>query len=236
MKGDTPANLRTNLIVLDGLPGSGKSTTAHWLTQVLHQQQVASTFIAETEPSHPLWWYDVWDGNEYRTPDFDHVPIETFIQNSIEKWKDFAIRVENTQQLYIVESFFFQNTIGMFLMGGAKPAGLREYAYEVQQIVAPLNPLLIYFRQADPVAALFRICFIRGKEFEDELTHNMESFPYLQVRQRKGLEGVASLWQAIQSITDALYEEYSIRKLAIETSQGDWQSYRQQILAFLEQD
>jgi hypothetical protein len=229
-------SFKTNLIVFDGLPGSGKSTNAHWLTHHLQKQGVNAVFVPESEIPHPLWWYEVWDGREFRTPDFDHVPIETFIQNSIKKWKDFATGIVHTNQLYIVESFFFQNTVGMFLMGGAKPARVKEYAHEIQKITSRLNPHLIYFRQDDLAAALDRICAIRGKEFEDELTHNMEGFPYLRERHLKGLDGIATLWQAIQSITDALYEEYPVQKVVIETSQRDWQMYRQKILSLVRLD
>ena len=62
----------------------------------------------------------------------------------------------------------------------------------------------------------------------------MESFPFLSRRKIHGLDGVAILWEIIQAITDAIFEESTIRKLAIETSGGNWQSYQRQILDFLD--
>jgi hypothetical protein len=119
------------------------------------------------------------------------------------------------------------------MMGGAGPAILVKYAQEVQEIVQNLDPILIYFRQRDPVAALKRICSLREQAFEEELIRNMEQFPYLRQPQLKGLDGVGALWSEISAITDMLFDEYTIHKLSIETSEGNWQLYRPQILGFL---
>lgn len=224
-------NPKTNLILFDGLPGSGKSTTAQWLVKFLRQKQIDAVFLPEALIEHPLWWYQVWDGREYKTPDFIHIPIQAFMQTSLHKWKGFTKQA--TGRVSIVESFFFQNTVGMFMMGGAEPTSLMEYTLEVQQIIRLMNPILIYFRQIHPASALRRVCSIRGKEFETELVENMESFPYLRQRKLTGLDGVASLWENIQSLTDAIFENSTVRKIAIEISGGDWQFYQRQILDFL---
>jgi hypothetical protein len=221
----------TKLIVFDGLPGSGKTTTAEWLTTQIQQQGIKTWHLVESDTAHPLWWYRFWDGKDYLTPDFENISIETFLDTSLSKWRGF---VDSTHQLVLTESVFFQDAVAMFLMGGATPDRLMEYARDIQRIAQSLNPVLIYFRQNDVSTALQRICIIRGKGFEDELVTNMESFPYLKQRNLKGLNGVATLWQDIQKITDAIFEEYNIRKLAIDASDGNWAEYRQRILNFLE--
>ncbi len=223
----------TKLIVIDGLPGSGKTTAAEWLTRQLQQRGVAVQFLPESDTAHPLWWYDYWDGMEYHPPDFDNIPIETFIETSLVKWKDFAASLKESNRRYVAESIFFQNAVGTFLMGGAAPVRLSEYAREVQRIARDLDPILIYFRQGDAAGALRKICAIRGRDFEHELLANMERFPYLKRGDLKGLDGVTALWRDIQALTDKLFDEYAIRKLALETSKGDWMYYRQQTLEFL---
>ena len=226
--------IETKLIVLDGLPGSGKTTIAEWLTSQLQQQGTKIWYLPEYDTTHPLWWYSYWNGKEYLTPDFDNIPIETFLETSLSKWRGFVDSVQAADQQVIVESVFFQDAVAMFLMGGAAPVQLIEYAREVQRITHTLNPVLIYFRQNNVPYALQKICSIRGKEFEDELVSNMESFPYLKQRNLKRLEGVTALWQNIHELTDSIFDEYKIRKLALETSEENWLAYRQKILDFLQ--
>jgi len=224
----------TKLIIIDGLSGSGKTTTAEWLTLQFQQRELKTWYLPEYDTAHPLWWYRYWDGNDYLTPDFDNIPIETFLEQSLSKWRGFVDSMHTADQIMLAESVFFQDAVAMFLMGGAAPIRLMEYAREVQQIVQALDPVLIYFRQNDVPGALQRICAIRGPEFENELVTNMESFPYLKLRNLNGLDGVAVLWQEIHKLTDTIFEEYNIRKLAIEVSEGNWLNHHRRILDFLE--
>jgi deoxyadenosine/deoxycytidine kinase len=226
--------LDTQLIVIDGLPGSGKTTSIKWLAQQLEQCHIHADYLFEFDTAHPLWWYEYWDGTDYRTPDFDNIPIETFIQNSLGNWRGFADSLQESDQLIVAESIFFQNATTMLLMGDADQNRLKKYAHEVQQLVRQLNPVLIYFHQIDPANSLRRTCAIRGPEFEQELLTNMESFPYLKSRNLKGLDGLSQLWLQSQQITDQLFEEYTIRKVAIENSTGNWTDYYQRILDFLQ--
>lgn len=121
------------LIVLDGLPGSGKTTTGQWLTSELQNYGIDSHWLPETEISHPLWWYEHWNGTEYQTPDFARTSVEIFLQTSLSRWRDFTALANGTRQQYVAESVFFQNAVAMFLMGGAGPAVLTEYALDVQK-------------------------------------------------------------------------------------------------------
>src|SRR5262249_16317068 len=54
---------------------------------------------------------------------------------------------------------------------------------------------------------------------------------------RHGLQGVAGMvadWTAYRAVTDAAFADLALPKLAIETTPGDWPTYRQQVLAFLD--
>lgn len=223
----------SGLVVLDGLPGSGKTTTGQWLTSKLQAHGLNIRWLPETEVSHLLWWYEHWNGTNYQVPDFEKISVETYLQTSLGKWQDFTDVTCKSDQRYIAESVFFQNAVAMFLMGGAQQAMLLAYAQEVQNITKSLNPILIYFYQNNVAATLRKICTLRGQAFEEELIHHMERFPYLRRRKLKGLYGVTMLWQDIRAITDTLFDEYDGPKLAIETSEGNWQAYREQILEFL---
>lgn len=223
----------TKLIVLDGLPGHGKTTTGQWLNRQIQQNSLKTHWLQEADVPHPLWWYNHWDGTQYLPPNFSQTPVETFIETSLQKWTAFVATADKTDKVTIAESVFFQNAVAMFLMGGAQPSDLMAYAHLVQQIVHRLNPVLIYFYQPNVAAALQKICRSRGPAYQNTLIKNMESFPYLQQRSLNGLAGVSTLWQDIRALTDSLFDAYAIRKLAIDNSNEDWLRYQQQILRFL---
>jgi hypothetical protein len=230
-EGQTP--LKTQLIIADGLSGSGKSTFCQWLDLQLRANKQQAHWIFEADVPHPLHWWNYWDGNTYRAPDFDQSTPAQFITTSVAKWKDFAAAIRASDTVYIVESSFFLLGIGMLLQADATPEELIEYGRQVQAIVQDLDPFLIYFRQRDVAVHVRKICDIRGKELEDDLTTNMERTPYFRRRDLRGIEGIVRLWSETQQITDALVPEYSIRKLTLETSGGDWEAYRQQVRSAL---
>ena len=106
--------LDTKLIVVDGLPGSGKSTTCQWLELQLQRSGIKARWLPEAEIPHPLWWYTQWDGATYLPPDFDQIPMTKFIETSLAKWIDFVALVQASEAVYIPESAFFQNVIADF--------------------------------------------------------------------------------------------------------------------------
>jgi hypothetical protein len=218
----------TGLIVVDGLSGSGKSTFCQWLELQLRSQSIKARWIFEADVPHPLHWWNYWDGNTYRPPDFDQATPTAFVAASVAKWKDFAAAVRVSDTVHIVESSLFLLGLGMLLQADATPGELIEYGRRVHTIIQALDPFLFYFRQHDVAAHVRKICGIRGAAFEDELTFYMERTPYFRRRGLRGFEGLVRLWSEAQQVTDALVPEYGIRKLTFETSGGDWEAYRRQ--------
>jgi hypothetical protein len=224
------AQLATNLIVADGLSGAGKSTACQWLELQLRWNSINARWLFEADVPHPLHWWEYWDGAAYRAPDFEHCTPAQFIEGSLAKWNAFATAINGADQVWVVESALFLLGIGMLLQADAQPAQLIAYGHRVHEIIQSLNPILLYFRQNDVAAHVRRICTIRGTELEHELIANMLRTSYFKRRRLTGLDGVAQLWSETQQITDALFPRYTIRKLALETSDGNWEAYRRQIM------
>jgi hypothetical protein len=222
------SKLGTRLILADGLSGSGKSTFCQWLELQLQANGHRARWIFEADVPHPLHWWNHWDGTSYRAPAFDQSTPLAFITASIAKWNDFAAMIRTSDTIYVVESALFLLGLGMLLQADAQPAELIEYGRQVHAIIQDLDPCLIYFRQTDVAAHVRKICDIRGKDFEAELTANMERTPYFRRRGLRGFAGLVRLWSEAQQITDTLVSEYTIRTLVLEASRGDWEDYRQQ--------
>jgi hypothetical protein len=230
MHDSAQAQLATNLILADGLSGAGKSTMCQWLELQLRWNTINARWLFEADLPHPLHWWDYWSGATYRPPDLEHRTPAQFIEASIAKWSAFAAAISGTDQVWVVESALFLLGIGMLLQADAQPEQLLAYGRQVHDIIQGLNPILLYYRQNDVAAHVRKICTIRGTELEHELIANMQRTPYFKHRGLTGLDGVARLWSETQQITDALFPAYTIRKLALETSGGDWETYRRQIM------
>jgi thymidylate kinase len=219
----------TKLIVVDGLSGSGKTTTCRWLEQQLHQHHLATRAFYEADVPHPLHWWNYWDGSHHHAPDFDQVSSAIYMETSIEKWNQFIEHISISEDIVIIEGVLYCLAVWFFLQGDTAPQHIAAYIQRVEAIMTPIAPLLIYLRQDHIAEHMRKVWNSRGNAFEHELIVNMERTRYFQRRHLRGFDGVIALWKDTQALTDDLFSKHQIRKLAIEVTQGDWESYYEQI-------
>jgi hypothetical protein len=221
--------LNTNLILVDGLPGSGKSTTAQivWL-QLLRNGYEADWFF-EHQSSHPIYRYE--DPEEvFQTTAAESKKIH---DEALHNWEKLASSLQGTRRVTILESTIFQTTIGWLQLIDCDRSEILDYALRVRQVIEELNPCLIYLYQDDIAGGLRRTCDLRGEEFELQLVSRIARTPYGKRANVRGFEGVATFYKAVREITDHLYSTWQTHKVSLETSEGDWKMYHHRIAEFL---
>jgi hypothetical protein len=218
------------LIVVDGLAGSGKTTTCRWLELQLQQRQLSTRAVYEADVPHPLHWWRYWDGEQHHPPDFDRVAPSAYMESSVERWTQFIADIGQSDDMFIVEGALYCLAVWFFLQADAEPEQIAAYVRRVEAIAAPIAPLLIYLRQDTIAEHSRKVWNSRGAALEQELIMHMERTPYFRRRQLRGFDGVIRLWQDTQTLTDDLFSRHALPKLAIEVTQGDWEAYYRQIL------
>jgi hypothetical protein len=225
--------LDTKLIIIDGLSGSGKSTTCQWLELQLRRNEYRARWFWEGDIDHPLHWWTFWDGREYLPPDFAGITISEFIETSLGNWRQFVAVAQAGETLYVAESVLLLMAVGQLLQGDPPPAQLLAYGQRVQALIRPLKPVLIYFRQTEIASRFRKVWDFRGQTIENELIGHMERRPYFQHRNLKGVPGIISLWEETQQLHDQLVAGYPFPKLVIDINDSEYPLYYRQILDFL---
>ena len=98
------------------------------------------------------------------------------------------------------------------------------------KVIAPLNPFVLYFWQEDVEEAVRMVCAERGPEWIDYQVNWKLAAPYCVRKGFAGLDGLISLYREYRQLTDDLFSELPLTKLAIENSRRDWPTYNRQIL------
>ncbi|SDB49947.1 Predicted N-acetyltransferase YhbS [Ruminococcaceae bacterium FB2012] len=166
--------MKTNLIIVEGLPGSGKSTTAAMIAGELQKQGQTVLCFDEGE-EHPA------DYKDYDFPDF-----ETEREKILEKWRGF-VRSSDRDAVYVFNCVFLQNpmceTMMRFDMGYERS---HAYIAEIAEIIRPLRPVIVYIDRPDIRASVDRVLDERGKEWLDAVIgyHTGQGYG-----RRKGLSG-----------------------------------------------
>ncbi len=145
--------MKTNLIIVEGLPGSGKSTTAAMIAEEL-KKNGNRVFCFDEGEEHPA------DYKDYDFPDF-----ETEREKMLEKWREFVCGCDRNA-VYVFNCVFLQNpmceTMMRFDMGYEQS---RAYIAEIAEIIRPLNPVIVYIDRPDIRADIDRVLDERGDDW-----------------------------------------------------------------------
>ncbi|MFD1677678.1 hypothetical protein [Alicyclobacillus fodiniaquatilis] len=100
----------TKLIILDGIPGSGKSTAGPMLADKLTNSNIPNRFYPETEENHPLCIYDRIIGSlESKTE-------AIWFKNKVEElFRAFVDARSHVAEVTVIESWLFQDHLGAAL-------------------------------------------------------------------------------------------------------------------------
>jgi thymidylate kinase len=219
----------TNLILIDGLPGSGKSANAQLLWLHLLGNGHDAQWFFEHQNSHPIYKLD----DLVKAYDLALEECQRIHEAALSSWETLARSLRNTRRLVILESTFFQTMIGWLQLMNSDREDVLRYSAEVQRTIQELNPVLIYFYQADPAGALRRIRQQRGDWFEELLVSQIGKTPFGQVHGVRDFDGVIGFFVTVRGITDEIFSQCSFGKLAIDTSEGNWSNYCDGITDFL---
>ena len=215
--------LDTKLIMVEGLPGSGKSTTSQYIALQLKENGLPARWFHEAEKPHPIRAQDVLQRDG----------IEEFVARCISNWQSFVDKVEGFGEITVLDAMLFQSMVGLLFGCDMHPQRITDIVLHIQEISRRLDPVLIYFRQNDVTKATRKLCDHRGGTVERRYVQWVENTSFAQGRELQGFDGLVTYFRMYQGLTDDLFNRLDTKKLAIENSAGDWEQYYRQILGFL---
>ena len=216
--------MKTKLIFVEGLPGSGKSSTAQYLWMQLQKQGASCRWYYEEVSPHPLALFDRDSGNK---------TVPEIISDGLKKWKAFVSEAKQTDEIRIIESRLLLDNIFPLVMKEIEKSKIAAFIHAVIGECRGLDPVLIYFHQFDYSNTLRRICQQRGEYIEKIYIQRAEKSLFGRRRGLRGFGGLVQFWTAVGEIADQLYEEVAIPKIAIDNSGWQWPVYYRQMCDFL---
>ena len=224
--------INARLIIVEGIMGSGKSTTAKFLRHELNSKGIAARAITEADqemreikvlrdlsnPGKP--WLDL-TSNKY-------------IERIKDRWRSLADRGVISEEITVFDGGLFHGDMTNLLMMNTMREQIIEYFLDIETIALGLDPVLIYFYQADLAKALRRIFDARGKRWEAHQVNWKVNSPYCHQRGLTGYPGLVELYREYRSITDELADKLQWRTLRIDNTDQNWRQYWKDILDFLD--
>jgi hypothetical protein len=214
--------LDTKLILIEGFPGAGKSTTTGYLQSIFQQHGLPCRQYLEDDASHPIACLDF--------------EIKGLTEKIIPLWKNFVEQAALEPIITIMESRLWQNTALFMYMSEVDFGDIAEYNRQVWQAFLPLTPVLIYLDQDDTESALRRLYASRGKEWMDWALNMTAQYPWFQSRGLHDFAGWVRFFDEWRQVANGLYDDWPGQKVKILNPHEDWgRSYRE-LCTFLQVD
>jgi thymidylate kinase len=223
----------TRLVLFEGIPGSGKSTTAQFIAQALADQGYPVRWWYEEELGHPVYLFRDLPGLTQVREDLHGGRYRAVIAAALRQWHRFAAQVGAGEEIVVVDGCLFGYLAWSLFPLDVSPAEIMAYIAEVEAIIAPLNPALIAFRQEDIAHSFARVCARRGGNTEARFVSNATESRYGQRHNLRGFAGLVDFWSEYRRLIDTACATSPFPVLTIETDSAEWSSYQRRCLAFL---
>ncbi|PNV63498.1 GNAT family N-acetyltransferase [Clostridium sp. chh4-2] len=170
--------MKTNLIIVEGLPGSGKSTTASMIAGELTKKGKQVVCVDEGAAEHPA------DIADYDFPDF-----ETERARILEKWRSF-VNGADEDVIYVFNCIFLQNPMCETMMRfGMEEEASANCIAEIAEIIKPMSPVIVYIDQPNVRSAIDSVLAERGNGWMKAVTEYHVSQGYGKQNRLSGYDG-----------------------------------------------
>lgn len=161
-------------------------------------------------------------------------PLDKYKRYALEKWSHFTDKaLENKNKVYIIDSAIFQFQIFTFLFKNRPYKELQSFIKQIEDIIKPLNPSLIYFHRESPDETINFLKKDRGASFFEYMFKRDKDQPYY-IGKPSGAESFKQFLRDYSDIADLLFDSFQSNKVSLKIINENWSYIKNNILLFLD--
>lgn len=216
--------MQRQLILVEGVPFTGKSTLSEFLAQQLGLNGVPSRWVSEGELLQQYF------PRMQAVLDQPHSLSETALAA---EWRAFVQAVMQEPTTLVVDSALSYTAVYPLLAVDRPGTAIRSELTRIAALCGPLQPLVLHLTGA--IDQLVPASIVeRGAEWEEHLLGQSDATPYQQARGRSGVAGTIALLQETQALMHELLADGSWHTLTLDVSAVDWHTNRRAVLDALQ--
>src|SRR3954471_8039275 len=131
--------MKPRLILVEGVPGSGKSTTSQWLNLTLGRSFPTAGYLEDGEGGGLCCYYPP-----------EKQKAAEYANTLVSRWADFLAESFVEEGTWIVESALLQSPIHGLLLHDVDTTTIEAIVGRLFHLLSSVEPRLIYLRPDDP--------------------------------------------------------------------------------------
>jgi thymidylate kinase len=217
----------STLIIITGMSGTGKSSTAQELARQYEANGVPHTWLHEEIPGHPIR-----DG-EFRMASLEtEAGMAANVADMYERWERLVEEIEQSGRVYIMEGCLYQSIIRYFFNSCFSHHQIMDYFDRVLAILDRLNPTVVLLYRTDVKASFEKAFAVRGERWKNIILDS-EADLYFRARPYEGEASVFAMWQEYQQLADAHFASIRGYKIRLLTADGEWQRHLRHLTEYM---
>ena len=211
------------MILIDGMSGAGKSTTAQKLARQLAFHYIPHRWMHEEIAAHPIR-----DG-EFTMGDTKTLEgMEINVREMLKRWQNLTDTIVKSGQLYVIEGCFLQSIPRYFAGSTYTAEQTIDFCSRVSEILTNADTLFAYLRSPNAKATHEHVYPIRGQWWKDLILTPDEKF--FHITEFNDDETIYETLNLYREISDKVFTDYTGDKLMIDAPVGSWQDHPRKIL------
>ncbi len=209
------------LILIEGLPGTGKSSLAGDLCDHLNSLGLSGTWHREEAIDHTV----------IDKPLRQTASQPGYAARCIEAWQRFTPDGE----FMVLEGCLFQTTLRFLIEYGHPEEELRAYLHALGAVFNRFESSLIYLHQPNDGADLVNLMADRkGADIVNKIAQYTSQTPYAVTRGLTGYAAIASLYSRYRDHCDLAVDDFDFPVLRLDSTSTDYLQMRAAAIKWLE--
>ena len=206
----------TRIVLVEGFPGCGKSTTAQWLAHQCRAAGYRAEWFYEEQRPHPL---------SRETPGTDSSWPEYFSER-LRRWWALADKAMSSDSVNILESAWLQVPLFLTLRQDLDRGVIQTFIRKTVEAMRGANPMLIYLSQPDPEGGMKSLFERRGMAWALSHATRSDASPFCRNRDISSIDGLLYYWREHSAVSEEIVRESGMPTLVLDPSEGDWHDRR----------
>lgn len=188
--------------MIEGLAGTGKSSTGQKLYRIIKENNYCVDFVHEFNPSHPVSGANISN-------------ISDWYNQVIKDWAKIIDTLENDDLTLILDAAFLQYPVSELLEQGIDQGKIYDFVGEVTRMLMTISPVLIYLRHKNIDRAIAELYKRREIAWQNKVCSFLTDTPYGQQSKLAGFKLYLDFNHNLGEICDNLFANCNFDKFKL---------------------